>query len=256
MDKSAIIQRLSEQEGHIGFYCENLITGEIFGYNEDDRFVAASVIKLPIFMCISKWVKEGKADFNEKIKVRNEDKLPIYGALTLFTDEPTVDIRTLCNLMISLSDNSATNLLIRRFGMPAFNEEFKVIGLKDTLLCRLLFDWNPEAIGLSNYIVPSEIGMLLKMIYERHFVDEQTSKDIEDLLFLQHFNHKIPGFIGDGTVPIAHKTGEGRGTSHDVGLVYAGQPFVICFTSNKTDVPVFEDVIRKTAYEIFLSYNE
>ena len=54
MDKSAIIQRLSEQEGHIGFYCENLITGESFGYNEDDRFVAASVIKLPIFMCISK----------------------------------------------------------------------------------------------------------------------------------------------------------------------------------------------------------
>lgn len=252
MDKKQILQRLSGQAGHIGFYCENMITGERFGCNEDDRFTAASVIKLPIFMCIAKWVKEGKADFNEKIKVRNEDKLPIYGALSLFTDEPTVDIRTLCNLMISLSDNSATNLLIKRFGMPAFNEEFRAIGLKDTLLCRLLFVRSPGA----NYIVPSEMGMLLKMIYERRFVDEQTSKDIEDLLFLQHFNHKIPGFIGDGTVPIAHKTGEDGGTSHDVGLVYARQPFVICFASNATDVPTFEDVIRKTAYEVFLAYNE
>lgn len=256
MDKNQILQRLSEQKGHIGFYCENLITGERFGLHENDRFVAASVIKLPIFMCISKWVKEGKADFSEKIKVRNEDKLPITGALTLFTDEPTVDIRTLCNLIISLSDNSAANLLIKRFGVSALNEEFRAIGLKDTRLCNPLYDRSPDAVGLRNCIVPSEMGMLLKMIYERRFVDEQTSKDIEELLFLQQFNHKIPRLIGDGTVPIAHKTGEIIGVSHDVGLVYAKQPFVVCYTSNDTDVPAFEDVIRKTAYEIFLAYNQ
>lgn len=249
--KTSILNRLKEQTGHVGFYYKNLTTGESFGYQENQQFLAASVIKLPVFMCITKWCSEGKASMDEKIQVKEEDKLPICGALTLFTDEPFVDIRTLCRLMISLSDNTATNVLIRHFDIENFQSEFLSIGLKDTQLNRLLFDAEAGQRGLENYIVPAEIGMLLERIYHRSFVSPVISEGIENVLFLQQINHKIPGRIGEDTVPIAHKTGEDENLSNDVGLVYAKQPFIVCFAGHDTCVWDFEDLIRHSSRELF-----
>lgn len=248
--REKILKGLSEQKGHVGFYFKNLVTGEELGYQENEAFLAASVIKLPIFMCISKWDAEAKASMDETLTVHEEDKLPICGALTLFTGEPTVDLRTLCNLMISLSDNSATNLLIKRFGIPAYEEEFKKLGLSGTKLNRLLFDAEAGAKGIENYIVPREMGMLLEQIYRRTFVSGKVSKEIEDTLLLQQINHKICGIIQE-EVPVAHKTGEDEDLSNDVGLIYAKQPFIACFAGHDTDVPEFEDLIRRTSAELF-----
>lgn len=247
--KNSILGRMKQQSGHTGFYYKNLITGEELGYQENEPYLAASVIKLPVFMCISKWASEGKCSMEEKIHVAQEDKLPICGALTLFTDELDVDIRTLCRLMISISDNAATNLLIRRFGIPAFAEEFRQIGLEGTKLTRLLFDSEASAAGIENYIVPKEMGMLLEKIYRRTFVSEPVSREIEDVLFLQQINHKICGIICD-EVPVAHKTGEDENLTNDVGLLHAKQPFVACFAGHDTSVPEFEDLIRHVSAEL------
>ena len=247
--KNSILGRMKQQSGHTGFYYKNLITGEELGYQENEPYLAASVIKLPVFMCISKWASEGKCSMEEKIHVAQEDKLPICGALTLFTDELDVDIRTLCRLMISISDNAATNLLIRRFGIPAFAEEFRQIGLEGTKLNRLLFDSEASAAGIENYIVPKEMGMLLEKIYRRTFVSEPVSREIEDVLFLQQINHKICGIICD-EVTVAHKTGEDENLTNDVGLLYAKQPFVACFAGHDTSVPEFEDLIRHVSAEL------
>ena len=255
MDKEKIIKSFSGLTGHTGLFCENLITGESFGYNADDRFAPASVIKLPLFLCIAKWAAEGKADYSEKIRVKNEDKVPGSGALSLFTDEPTPDIRTLCHLMLSLSDNTAANVLIDRFGIPAFAGEFRTIGLKGTVLCRKFYDTSPAEDGQKNTVVLSEIGALLKKVYERSFVNTETSEDIEKVLLHQHSNHKLPGRITDPLIPIAHKTGESLGVSLDVGIVYAVQPFVLCCAGNETDVPELDELIRKTAHEIFCAWN-
>lgn len=253
--KESILEGLEKQTGQVGFYYKNLITGETLAYREQDSFLAASVIKLPIFMCISKWCAEGKASMEERIRVKNEDKLPICGALTLFTDEPLVDIRTLCNLMISLSDNTATNLLIRRFGIEAYQKEFLQIGLKHTVLNRLLFDPEASARGLQNRIVPAEMGMLLEKIYRRAFVDPQVSEDIEKVLLLQQINHKIPGKIGEGVVPIAHKTGEDDNLTNDVGLIYTKEPFILAFAGYDTCVGDFEDLMREVSYQLFRENN-
>ncbi len=246
-----ILGLLKKQTGHAGFYYKNLVTGDTLGYHENEQFLAASVIKFPIFMCISKWAHEGKASMEEKLTVREEEKMPICGALTLFTGEPEVDIRTLCNLMISLSDNTATNILINRFGMKAFQEEFKNIGLKNTRLERLLFDAEAGAKGLENKIVPQEMAVLLEELYRGEFVSSEVSQNIINTLMLQQINHKICGIIGDGTVPVAHKTGEDDNLSNDVGLVYAKQPFIVCFAAHDTNVADFEDLIRHVSADIF-----
>lgn len=252
--KDRIISAMKEQKGHVGFYYKNLITGETYGWQQDEKYLAASVIKLPVFLSIAKWVGEGKASWEETMKVRQEDKLPICGALTLFTGEPEVDILTLCKLMISISDNTATNLLIRRFGIPAYEEEFRRMGLKGTRLERPLFDSEGAARGLQNYIVPEEMGMLLEQIYRRTFVDEATSLLIADVLRQQQIMHKIRGILGEN-VPAAHKTGEADNLTNDVGIVFAKQPFIVCFAGHGTCVPEFEDLIRHVSAQLYEKNN-
>lgn len=244
MNKSEILQRLSALPGEVGFYYKDLVSGETMGFKESAMYQAASVIKLPIYAVVMKLWAEGKLDLYEKIVCRDEDKLPPCGALYFFTGDVSVDINTLCGLMISISDNAATNLLINRLGLDFLNEQFKEIGLKDTHLERLLFDGEASARGLENRIVPEEIGALLESIYRHSFVNEEVSSRMEKLLLEQQINHKIPGYLPEGT-PVAHKTGEDDGITNDVGIVYGEKPFIVCFASNFTDVPETERAIRE-----------
>ena len=72
--REIINEKLRVQKGHVGFWYKNLVTGETIGYQQDEAFLAASVIKLPMFLCIAKWVEEGKASWDETIKIRPDDK--------------------------------------------------------------------------------------------------------------------------------------------------------------------------------------
>ena len=134
MTKNEILERLASLPGDIGFYYKDLVSGDSFGYREKDMFQAASVIKLPIYAVVMKLWAEGKLSLSEKILCRDEDKLPPCGALYFFTGDVEVDINTLCGLMISISDNAATNLLIKRLGLDFLNEQFKEIGLKGSAI--------------------------------------------------------------------------------------------------------------------------
>ena len=244
MKSAEILDRLQKLPGDIGFTYKNLVTGESLAYHEEELFQAASVIKLPVYAIVMKLWAEGKLDLSEKLLCREEDKLPPCGALYFFTGEVEVDIRTLCGLMISLSDNAATNLLINRLGMDFLNEQFKTIGLEKTHLERLLFDSAASARGQENRICLKELGELLEKIYRHRYISEAVSRQMEELLLNQQINHKIPGYLPAG-IPVAHKTGEDDGITNDVGIVYAKEPFVLCFASNNTDVPEAERAIRE-----------
>ena len=71
-----------------------------------------------------------------------------------------------------------------------------------------------------------------------------------DKLSEQQINHKLGGKLGED-VMIAHKTGEDSNLSNDIGIVFADQPFVICFTGHRTDVYPWEDLIRRGAYDLY-----
>lgn len=249
INRDVILGNLQKMQGKVGFYYKNLDTEEELGYNENEAFKAASIIKLPIFAVISKIIEEGKYKWSEQIQVKNSDKVPPCGALYFFTNEPMVDIRTLCSLMITISDNAATNLLIEHFGIDELNRGFLDIGLNKTKINRLLFDEKASMEGKQNFFVPKEICQLLEKIHKKSFVNEKVSTEVEKTLLHQQINHKIPGYLRD-EIQVAHKTGEDDGITHDVGIVYAREPFVIAFASNEADVPVFERFIREISLEL------
>ena len=184
----------------------------------------------------------------ELLTIEDADKIPSCGALTLFSGTVRADLGTLCRLMIALSDNTATNKLIRRCTIDGANAGFRAMGLNQTVLRRLLFDAEASAAGLQNTVSPKEMGMLLESLYFGQFVSKEVSAEAMDTLLLQQIEHKLGGKLSD--VPIAHKTGEDDGLSNDVGIIFADEPFVICFTGHDTDVYRWEDLMRRAAFDL------
>ena len=246
----SIRARMETIPGHTGFYYLNLVTGLEYGVREDEVFGAASVIKLPLYMHVLAECAAGRMSMDELLTITQVDKVPICGALTLFTGDIQADIRTLCKLMISISDNTATNKLIDRCTIPGAQSGFHRMGLHKTQLTRKLFDRAASRAGLRNVICPKEIGQLLAMLYRNEFISNAVCKEAIDTLLLQQVDHKLNGRIC-GEVAIAHKTGEDDQLSNDVGIVYAPQPFVVCFAGHDTDVYRWEDLMRNAAYELW-----
>lgn len=234
--------------GHTGLYYKNLVTGFEYGVRAEETFLAASVIKFPILLHVLDRAARGEISLSDKLTVENWEKVPSCGGLNQFTDAVTADIRTLCRLMIVLSDNTATNKLIRFCGMEECNRAFREMGLKKTVLNRLLFDYEAAQRGFQNYICPKEIGMLLERLYRKEFVSPEASQYAVDILLDQQIGHKLEGKLTG--VPVAHKTGEDDGLSNDVGIVFAKEPFVICFAGHDTDVYRWEDLIRRAAFDL------
>ena len=148
----AIAQEMATIPGHLGFYYKNLTTGLEFGINENDAFLAASVIKFPLLLHVLTRAANGEIRLDQKLTVENWEKMPSCGGLNQFTDAVDADILTLCRLMIVLSDNTATNKLFRFCGIDNCNTAFRKIGLEKTVVRRLLFDAEASARGLQNTI--------------------------------------------------------------------------------------------------------
>ena len=109
-----LTKQLDAMQGEVSMYYKNMITGETFAYHEKDALMPASVIKLPIFLHYLELAAEGKADPKEKILCTDGDIVGGSGALQAFHGDHYVSLETLWELMITLSDNTATNILINQ----------------------------------------------------------------------------------------------------------------------------------------------
>ena len=246
MLENKIIDLIDKLPGKIGVYYKDLTTGKSFGIHEKEPFLAASVIKLAVLIEAYRQVEENIISFHDIIQVKNQDKVPSCGSLTYMHDGLEVTVKDLCVLMIIQSDNTATNILLRLLGIENVNETIKNLGHDKTHINRLLFDGEAQLEGKENYFAPEEMGNILERLWKGQIISKEASQEIINIMKQQQINHKIPYFIQKNT-PIAHKTGEDSGITHDVALVLGKNPFVLCFASNETNVQQTENVIREMA---------
>ena len=245
-----LLQKIRGASGHVAFYYRPLDGGCAQMYNEMMPVVAASVIKIPIMVEAFRQFESGELNPLATYRIKPEDKMPSCGALNRMHDGLEVTLRDLVELMIVLSDNSATNILIDRLGIARVNATLEAEGLKVTRLRRKLFDKAGMEAGLSNHVCAREIGLLLERMYAGTLVSPQASAEMLEILRNQKLNGKMPFFLKPRGIACAHKTGEDDGITHDVGVVYARRPFVLCMLSEETDVPAFERLIQDVAREL------
>lgn len=242
-----IAPQLEALGGDTGVYVKNLVTGETWSRGADVPVVAASVIKIPVMIEAYAQRERGELDFSEIHALRDEERLPSCGTLKAMHAGIEMTLLDLIKLMIIVSDNAATNIMIRRVGMENVTTTLRSLGCEKTTLNRLLFDREASRRGIKNYITAGEMGMLLEALYRGQVVSEAASREMLDILLDQRLNGKIPFFIDSMGIDVAHKTGEDDGISHDVGIIYAKEPLVCCFVGEHVDVPRYERLMQDAA---------
>ncbi|MBE7719054.1 MAG: serine hydrolase [Lacrimispora celerecrescens] len=256
--KDEIIEKLERLPGKISFLYENLETGDGFSYHQQEPMMAASVIKMFVMAAAFEKEKRGTFSMDEMFSVKKEDRVPSCGALTYLHDGILVTGMDLVTLMIIFSDNTATNVLIDILGMEEINEIIRGLGFRQTLLQRKMYDMERSGRGIQNYITAHETGRLLKMMYNGVLIDRQSSKTMISILKNQQLCSKIPFYLQalSESPEIAHKTGEDTGITHDVGIVYGKEPFLVCFCGNETDTPAFERVMAEVSLDLYKETNK
>ncbi len=251
MDGKSLEGYLKGIPGKLAVYCKNLVTGEILDYNGDIPMMAASVIKIPVLIETFRQIQAGMLKKDQLYVLEEGDKLPSCGCLNRMHAGLNLTVQDLYNLMIILSDNTATNILIRLLGgTEEINGSLAKMGYQTCRVNRLLFDSEASDKGIENYVSGREIGDMLEKMYRGKMIDRKSSEEMLEIMKSQRLKNKIP-FYFQGCVPIAHKTGEDDGITHDVGIIFGSQPFILCCMSNETDCTRFNRFIQKLAWSLY-----
>jgi len=245
-----LLARLCAATGKTALYYQPLDGSGGMEYNADLPLLAASVIKIPVMVEAFRRFECGELDPEAKHVLSDGERMPSCGCLNRLHAGIELTMMDLVELMIILSDNTATNILIDQLGIDSINATLRSLGIANSTIRRKLFDAAGHAAGIENTVTARDMGLLLKLTHEGKLISEAASARMIDILKAQRLNGKLPFFLKSRGVSVAHKTGEDDGITNDVGIVYARQPFVLCMLSNETEVPVFERLMQDMALEL------
>jgi beta-lactamase class A len=204
----------------------------------DAAFHAASTMKVPVMIELFRQARAGLVKLDEPLLVKNEFTSIVDGSpYTLSTGDDsdtevykrigqTMTLLELCEPMITVSSNFATNLLIQRLGAPNVQRTVDGMGAGGMIVRRGVEDSKAFAAGLNNSTTARALMVLMERIARLEAVDAEASRQMIEILKRQQFNDAIPSSLPTGT-PVAHKTGSITKIHHDAAIVLAPRPFVL-----------------------------
>ena len=181
---------------------------------------SASMIKMFIMAAAMEKVAAGEMSLDEGIVLNDYDKVGGSGILGGYADGTVLPLRTYMELMITESDNTATNIIINRLGMGTVNDYIARNGYSDTVLKREMMDMEAIAAGRENMTSAKDLGEIFVKIYNHQCVNQALDEVMLEFLKGQTDTDCIPEAL-PGRI-VAHKTGALPGLIHDGGIVYGG----------------------------------
>lgn len=256
---SGPLRAAAAREGmRVGVAIKDLTTGEELFLRGDESFRQASSIKIHILTELYRQHAAGRLDVHAKVPFTPESRAAGSGLLKhLGRDSVTMSLRDYAVLMIVLSDNSATNLLIDRVGMEAVNASLTAQGTPDIRLRRRMMDRAAMAQGQENVGTPRGFMRSLELLHRGEVVDAATSREILAILKLPRFGRPAIREPLPESVAVAHKGGSlSSGVRCDSAIIYLpGCPYVLCvMTEGRKDSAEGEEVIAavsRLAYQHF-----
>ncbi|MBA3887612.1 MAG: serine hydrolase [Acidobacteria bacterium] len=221
----ATLERIaSDLDGVMGYTIVDLTTGERLERLPDTVFATASTIKLSILYEMFRQAAEGRLKLDDVRILDRRHAVGGAGVLSQLTT-PAMPLRDYATLMIVLSDNTATNVLIDAVGMENVTNRMSALGLKQTKLRRRMIDTEAALRGDENVSTPAEIARLLEFL---HGGEQLTAANREELLGILQKPKSTPIHRGvPGSVPVASKSGSLDGVQVDAGIVsLPGRPYV------------------------------
>jgi beta-lactamase class A len=254
---AADIEKIAvSHDGVMGVAIKDLTTGEEILINDQLIFPTGSSIKIPVLIELLKQAAEGKYKLTDQRWVEKKSQVGGSGVIVNFGDHTSqLSLSDLATLMIVLSDNTATNMLIDQVGMANVNRALDELGLKQIRLRRKMIDQTASARGDENTATPREAAALMEKLYRGQVVNRQLSDDALKYLKLRK-SSPIPRLLPDD-VEIANKPGGIEGVACDWAVVYVpNRPYSIAVMTNYNglDGPSADEAIAKVsklAYDYF-----
>jgi beta-lactamase class A len=258
---ASIQERIQKSGADVGVDFRTLDGRTAWSFHAEDTFHAASTMKIPVMIELFHQVQQGKLKLDDSLPIKNEFQSLADGSI--FTLDPKDDSETdlyqavgqtrtlsqLCELMITVSSNFATNLLIQKLGVENVRATVHSLHADGMNVLRGVEDNKAFAKGLNNTTSAQGLAVLLEAIAKGQAVDAGASREMVEILERQKFNEGIPAGLPAG-MQVAHKTGELTKLHHDAAIVYAKRPFVLVIlvrglTDIKDSSALMADVTRQ-----------
>ncbi|MFW6013106.1 MAG: serine hydrolase [Candidatus Bipolaricaulota bacterium] len=268
MTDTSMEAKIKEQTSSLavdfGIAVRFLETEEQFFLNEKQTYQLASVFKVPVLFAAMKEVEDGSFSLDQRIELRSQHKTKPSGILPYLKEGLTPTFEDLLTLMIIISDNTATDMVLELLGGPeTVNEIMREIGFSEaeiniTMSVHDLFEdifgsskpllTAPERINeldnngvnlegevygensTANVATPRAINELYGRIYTNQHLSQDSCELMLDILLLQTINERIPRFLPP-EIPVAHKTGTLSGIRNDSGIIYISDDCHACVTT-------------------------
>src|SRR5262249_50015766 len=172
-------------------------------------------------------VLEGKLKLTDMVTLRESDKVQGSGILTYhFSEGATFSVKDCCRLMIAYSDNTATNLVLDKIGIPSTNTRMEALGCPNTRINAKVFLASKTSIdperskkyGLGS-TTANEMVKLLSLLHEGKVVGRRACLEMEEHLRKCEDKDCFPRLLPEKTV-VGHKTGAVTGVRTDAGIIY------------------------------------
>ncbi len=215
-------------DGVMGVAIVDLTDGHKYLLHANDVYPQASSIKICVLAELYRQAQQGKLKLTDLYTVNAADLVQdsdIMGGLT--PGVTRITLRDLATMMVAVSDNSATNVLIDRVGMDNVNTFLNAQGLRDTRLRRKMMDLKAAAEGRENVSTPNEMLNLLQALFRGEILNKEMTDDFFKVLST-HKDSWIPRNLPDD-LKIADKPGALEGVRNDSGVIFVDKrPYVLC----------------------------
>ncbi|OZV14082.1 serine hydrolase [Tissierella sp. P1] len=254
MNKLSLESRINAEvynfSGRIGLYA-NDFKGNIIEINSDDKFETASTIKVFVLAELYKQIHENKINPHKILKYEKENYVVGSGILRDLDYGVEMTAKSFATLMIIISDNIATNVLIDLLGIDNINNTCADLGLKDTILHNKIDFEKYSKLGTTT---PRDYGRFFELLYKKELWSKEVSEEMIDILKKQHYNtiltRDLPQYFLDSEntgdeelISIASKSGSMDACRNDGGIVYTpyGGYVISLFTKDFVDNLYYND---------------
>jgi len=233
---------IKAHRGEVAIAIKHLKTGESFEHNAEKSMPTASLIKFPVMIAAYDAVEKDKLSLDELIELKKEDQVPGSGVLTAhFSPGAKISLRDAIHLMIVYSDNTATNLVLDKLGLPTTNELMAALDCPETRINSKVFRADTsiapdrsKAYGLGS-TTARDMAKLAELLYDKKLVSEKASKQMLDHMFACEDKAKVPRSLPSGT-RVAHKTGSVNTSRTDAGIIETPSgPIAFCILTSKNE---------------------
>jgi beta-lactamase class A len=217
---------VSSFKGKVSIFAKNLDTGETYALNPDERVRTASTIKIAVMIEAFARVAEGKIKWTDEVVLAKDKKVSGSGILTELSDGLRLTLRDAVNLMMILSDNTATNLVLEVLTTDAVNARMESLGFKNIKIMRRVGSGgesvagkDPEnkkyGLGMST---PREMVLVMEKLERGEVISAAASKEMIDLMKREQGRNAIGRSLWN--VPMASKYGALDRLRSAVGILY------------------------------------